>query len=147
MSDLAIIKFSNDYAFLSNYYPSPIHYLGYNFPTVEHMYQAMKFQDPQIIRLFELYPSPEDAKYAGRHIEGVRSDWDAVKISVMKSALTLKFTQNSELKTKLLATNKVPLIEENNHNDQFWGVCNGSGCNHLGRLLMEIRDKLYEESN
>jgi predicted NAD-dependent protein-ADP-ribosyltransferase YbiA (DUF1768 family) len=29
--------------------------------------------------------------------------------------------------------------EGNTWNDRFWGVCRGSGLNHLGRILMEVR--------
>jgi predicted NAD-dependent protein-ADP-ribosyltransferase YbiA (DUF1768 family) len=34
------------------------------------------------------------------------------------------------------------LIEENTWGDTFWGICKGQGENHLGRLLMQIRDEL-----
>ena len=27
----------------------------------------------------------------------------------------------------------------------FWGVCNGSGENHLGRLLMKVREELIQQ--
>lgn len=30
--------------------------------------------------------------------------------------------------------------------DTVWGVCNGKGLNHLGRLLMDVRKKLKEKS-
>ena len=32
------------------------------------------------------------------------------------------------------------IVEENTWGDTFWGVCKGVGENHLGKLLMEIRD-------
>ncbi len=32
------------------------------------------------------------------------------------------------------------IVERNTWNDTFWGVCKGKGENHLGILLMEIRD-------
>jgi predicted NAD-dependent protein-ADP-ribosyltransferase YbiA (DUF1768 family) len=37
----------------------------------------------------------------------------------------------------------VELIEGNWWGDTYWGVCNGVGENHLGKLLMKIRDYLY----
>lgn len=33
-----------------------------------------------------------------------------------------------------------PIIEVNNWGDTYWGVCNGIGDNHLGKILMKIRD-------
>ena len=34
------------------------------------------------------------------------------------------------------------LIEGNVWNDTFWGVCNGKGHNHLGKILMKVRDEI-----
>ena len=77
------------------------------------------------------------AKRLGR-VE-LRSDWEEVKIEVMREVLRCKFSQNPDLKAKLIATGDAELIEGNNWNDRFWGVCRGVGQNHLGRLLMELR--------
>lgn len=32
--------------------------------------------------------------------------------------------------------------EGNTWGDKFWGVCDGEGENHLGKLLMEVRAEL-----
>lgn len=60
----------------------------------------------------------------------------------MKDALFYKFSQDKDLRDKLIATGNTELIEDNTWNDRFWGVCNGEGINHLGKLLMELRDEL-----
>jgi hypothetical protein len=39
----------------------------------------------------------------------------------------------------LLATGDMELIEDNDWDDTYWGVCNGAGENNLGKLLMKIR--------
>lgn len=57
-----------------------------------------------------------------------------------------KFMQHTDLKTMLLATGDSILIEGNQWNDRYWGMVDGSGENHLGRILMDIRKKLYEET-
>jgi predicted NAD-dependent protein-ADP-ribosyltransferase YbiA (DUF1768 family) len=38
-------------------------------------------------------------------------------------------------------------MEGNSWGDSFWGVSldTGMGTNHLGRILMDIRDQLYKE--
>ena len=77
----------------------------------------------------------------GRRIE-LRPDWEEVKIEIMRQVLKSKFTHNPELREKLIATGNTELIEGNNWNDRFWGVCRGVGKNHLGKLLMEIRAEL-----
>ena len=46
------------------------------------------------------------------------------------------------LREKLLATGDAYLEEGNNWGDTIWGTVNGRGQNHLGRLLMEVRDAI-----
>jgi predicted NAD-dependent protein-ADP-ribosyltransferase YbiA (DUF1768 family) len=62
----------------------------------------------------------------------------------MKQLLKLKFN-NPDLQQKLIATYPEELIEGNYWHDTYWGVCEGVGENHLGKLLMEIRNELYIE--
>ena len=68
--------------------------------------------------------------------------WDQKRIATMTYLVTQKFTQHPELKAKLLATGNAELIEGNTWHDHFWGVCDGRGENHLGRILMMVRDNL-----
>ena len=65
---------------------------------------------------------------------------------MMEEILRAKFTQNLDLKEKLLATSDRLLVEGNTWNDRFWGVCKGKGANHLGKLLMKIRAELSGET-
>ena len=55
-----------------------------------------------------------------------------------------KFTQNEELKEKLLATENEELVEGNTWHDTYWGVCNRRGKNKLGKILMRIREELRD---
>lgn len=113
---------------------------GLEFPTVEHAYQAAKSNDPADWKHFAQLPRPGDAKRAGRYLT-IRSDWDQIKLRVMTELVEQKF-RIDELKQKLLETGD-QLLEETNHwNDTFWGVCNGVGHNHLGKILMNIREEL-----
>ncbi len=69
----------------------------------------------------------------------LRSDWDVYRIEVMRKAVYEKFTQNEDLKEKLLATGDRELIEHTK-NDNFWGDGgNGTGKNMLGTILKEVR--------
>ena len=54
----------------------------------------------------------------------------------------IKFTTNPNLAKRLLDTGDEELIEGNDWNDIFWGVCNGKGENNLGKILMRIRNEL-----
>ena len=65
-----------------------------------------------------------------------------VKTNIMYDICLAKFTQNQDLKEKLLKTGNAILIEGNWWNDTYWGVCNGIGENNLGKILMKIREEL-----
>ena len=82
--------------------------------------------------------SPADVKRFGKKIP-LRVDWKEVRLNVMREIVFLKFSQNQDLKKKLLATGNAILVEKNNWHDYFWGVCNGKGENHLGKILMTVR--------
>ena len=64
----------------------------------------------------------------------------------MEDLLRQKFTA-PELRRRLRLTHPYPLVELNTWNDVFWGVCKGQGENHLGRLLMTIRDNILREQD
>ena len=59
----------------------------------------------------------------------------------MNWAIREKF-KDINLSELLIGTEDVELVESNNWNDTFWGVCNGKGKNHLGKILMEVREEL-----
>lgn len=135
-----IMTFSGKYAFLSNFFPSNIIVCGVAYPTVEHAFQAHKTLSQKERKAIATLPTPGRAKRAGRALE-LRSDWDEVKIPVMKTLLEKKF-ENPVLAERLLATGNATIMESNHWGDIFWGVSGGTGLNHLGKLLMEIRDDL-----
>jgi predicted NAD-dependent protein-ADP-ribosyltransferase YbiA (DUF1768 family) len=68
-------------------------------------------------------------------------------VEIMEKLLIQKFS-DSELKKILLNTENSILIEGNSWHDNFFGNCTCIKCkdikgeNHLGKLLMKIREKL-----
>lgn len=133
--------FDGEYAFLSNFYDSPIERDGIVYPTNEHFFQAMKTLNPEEHRKIAAAATPGKAKRLGRQVK-LRPDWEEVKLQIMKEGLILKFFCNKDLAKKLIATGNAELVEGNTWNDKFWGVCDGVGENNLGKLLMEIREDL-----
>lgn len=138
-----ISSFRGYHRFLSNFVPAKVILDRVTYPTVEHAYQAAKTLNGADRQIIKNLPSPGQAKRFGKHVE-LRSDWDAVKIGVMRDLLVQKFRE-PVMRRKLLNTGTAKLIEGNSWGDTFWGVCNGEGANNLGRLLMEIRDSIREE--
>lgn len=138
-----IDKFRGKYWFLSNFYESPIEDENITYPTVEHYFQAQKTLNREEKLKIAKASKPAKAKKMGRQVN-LRKDWENIKLQVMEKALRLKF-QNPELRKKLIATGYEELVEGNPWGDRYWGVCNGSGKNKLGKLLMKIRKELQEE--
>ena len=135
-----IDSFHGEYAFLSNYYDSPIFYDGILYPTVEHAFQAAKTTVFIQRIIIANKKTPGQAKCAGRKVT-LRDNWDDIKLYIMKELIIIKFT-NPKLKSALLNTKDAELIERNTWNDTYWGICNGIGENHLGKILMEVREML-----
>lgn len=72
----------------------------------------------------------------------LRPDWDTVKDDVMRSAVHAKFAQHPELQALLLSTGDAMLVEHTK-NDAYWGDGgDGTGQNMLGKILVEIRERL-----
>lgn len=140
--DKTIDKFDGEYAFLSNFYDSPIK--PFNdwilYPTVEHAFQAAKTNDIGMRKKIASQPTPGKAKSLGRHVDLI-PNWREDRIHVMYECLRAKF-EIPDLRTKLLSTGNAHLIEGNWWGDTYWGVCNGVGSNNLGKLLMKIREEL-----
>lgn len=135
----SILGFSGDWAFLSNLYPSPLEWMNFLYPCVENAFQAAKTSDHEVQRrLTEL--SPDDAAAYGRMVP-LRPDWEEVKLDVMTSLLALKF-EIPVLRRRLIASAPKELVNLNWWGDRYWGRVKLQGENHLGRLLMELRETL-----
>ena len=143
----AITSFSGQYSFLSNFYLQRILYDGNWFPSVEHAFQSMKMLPAERVNSninFRAFQSPSvtpgQAKRLGRKVT-MRADWDEIRQIVMETLVSKKFDY-MDLRALLIETSPAELIEGNTWNDTFWGVCNGVGENHLGKILMKRRDEI-----
>lgn len=130
-----IDSFSGEYRWLSNFW---IHDTV-NGLSVEHLYQAAKATTMDDYLNVLACRTPGAAKRMGKEIV-CRSDWDDVRLTLMEHFLREKFVWNTTLAVKLRETSHCLLVEGNHWGDTFWGVCDGKGENHLGKLLMNIRD-------
>ena len=134
---------TEDYAEFSNFAPYGVAMDCLWWPTVEHFFQAQKFDDPEYREKIRRASRPKDAKALGmtRH-PPLRSDWEAVKDGVMLDAIRIKFETYEMPRLLLLSTGK-RLIVENAPLDAYWGCGpDGSGLNKLGQLLMKVREEL-----
>ncbi|KAJ7528695.1 hypothetical protein O6H91_15G014500 [Diphasiastrum complanatum] len=155
---ISFYKAWNPYGAFSNFSPHPVSipdaegYL-YTWRSTEHFYQAQKFEGvqdtiaQQCVQSIQAAESPEEAARLGRTLERqrrdlVRSNWESTKLTVMYEALLAKFSSYDYLRKLLLSTIGQVLIEASPH-DYFWGCGrDGTGFNHLGKLLMKVRNEL-----
>lgn len=149
-----VSSFSGDYLFLSNFYPSLIEFemFGEKFtaPTVEHAFQAAKtmvstLDNPETVQymIFSILTAqtPGQAKKKGRLLPIDVARWDLAAQPVMRSLLLRKFS-DPVLGRMLASTGDAVLIEGNTWGDRYWGQVDGVGENHLGRLLMSVREQI-----
>ncbi|KAK0529298.1 hypothetical protein OC842_004286 [Tilletia horrida] len=130
--------------FLTNFASSRIFHDGNLFRNAEILYQASKFAHmPDLYWEIVGQDSPRAAfNMAQKYRSHVSKDWEARRLQVMGHVQLLKYTQNSQLRARLLQTGNAELIEASPH-DAFWGdAADGKGKNQLGKILMSVRDRL-----
>ena len=142
-----IDEFQGEYRWLSNFHVQDVLFKGVIFKSVEHAYQSMKTLDPVWAENVRNCATPGEAKKMGKKIKKMgklRNDWEQVNLGIMEELVRYKF-KDPGLRSLLLATGEAELVEGNNWGDVFFGVCNGVGENHLGKILMKVRHEIYLE--
>lgn len=117
-------------------------------PSLEHYFQAMKFEDKESQEKIRLAKHPKLARKWGRNrFRRIRKDWKKVKAVFMTRGFYTKCRTYPEIAEKLLATGTDKLVE-NSQYDYYWGCGRDRrGENRYGQVLMNVRDKLREESD
>lgn len=130
------------YEFTNFYFGKPVTIDGLEWKTTEHYFQAQKFVGTPYVELIRNMSRPREAFDFSRNpsvSEWRRRDWQQVKQTVMYKALLAKFSQSKQLGEMLASTGDRELVEHSPY-DRYWGDGgDGSGKNHLGRLLMKVR--------
>ena len=138
--------FRGKYFFLSNFSDSKICYKGHTYKNGEAAFHSEKNSFSEYKEKLEK-ANPSEAKKLGRRVK-LRPDWEQVKNDVMYEVIYAKFSQNGELRRKLLETGNSILVEDNTWHDNYWGTCSCPRCkdkpgkNMLGITLMRVREAL-----
>ena len=139
---------TGEFGAFSNFSRHPIVLGKKKYKTTEHYYQAQKFVKTDTLYALKVAKAkqPRQAARMGRNrSKKLRSDWESVKVGVMRKALRAKAEQHDSIKELLLSTGDRKIIEDS-PNDGYWGCgADGKGRNMLGRLWMEVRQELREE--
>ena len=133
----------DEYGDFSNFSLHGFVIAGVYWKTVEHYFQAMKFEGTVYQQqVQEAYTAKQAAELGRRRDFPLRDDWDGIKDSVMLRGVRAKFQTHKDLRDLLLATGDQEIVE-NARGDYYWGCgADGSGLNKLGKILMQVRDEL-----
>jgi N-glycosidase YbiA len=144
-TDSQVFFYEQDFYVLSNFSAFSVNVFGQQFPTAEHAYQWKKFCDTRpVIGLWIMRANSahEAFKLAQQYKVHQLSNWNEIRVEVMRMIFRAKVEQHEYVRRKLLATGDRELVE-NSWRDDFWGWGeNRRGRNMLGKLWMEIRSEL-----
>lgn len=152
MKEIKFFIREEPYGFLSNF--DRTGFLGwawnrnYYYSTNEHYYQAHKANCVEVHDYILKAPHARIAMVLGRQLEHnkylkdkfMKLDWGSQKNEVMLTGLRLKF-EDPDLREKLLATGDA-ILHEDNPEDFYWAIADGTGESMLGKLLMQVREEI-----
>ena len=156
MSSVFFWKPYEENVYLSNWYTSKfVDSQGVTYNNAEQylMYQkAILFKDFQVAKLILNTNNPKLIKELGRKVSNFEETiWITNRENIMYDGCFYKFSQNSNLKTKLLTTCDNQLVESSPY-DKIWGIglnkyqalkqSNWPGLNLLGKVLIKVRKSL-----
>ena len=155
---MKIVCFHNpneENGYLSNWYMSEFSVKGIKFSSMEKymMYKkAAAFKDESAAQKILKTDDPAEIKALGRSVAGYNDAyWSGIRQIVVYNGLKEKFSQNEELKSKLLNTDDTLLVECAVR-DRIWGIGwsmkdperlefeKWRGMNLLGYALMMVRE-------
>ena len=132
---------------LSTISAHPIELDGNYWATAEHYYQANKYPEGDNRQAVRAVSDPHEAHRLGnRWYKRKRPDFKKIKKVLMTRALYSKAVQHPSVAEYLLATGE-QVLAENGLYDHYWGLGRDQrGDNQLGKIWMDIRQKLREKS-
>jgi hypothetical protein len=144
----------------SNFYETEFELDAVKYKSAEHAFEAVKaktFGDEEMFEKILKAKSAQSAKSFGNKVKDFKEEtWKEKQDEVMKSVLRAKFTQNLELRKKLLDTEDKVLANADSR-DKYWGIGTSAnttmakdpkkwkGENKLGVMLMELRTAIKAE--
>jgi ribA/ribD-fused uncharacterized protein len=157
-----ITQFKGKYDFLDPAYYCLAEYDGVIYNSAEAAFLAAQYDSSYFRSIFRNPALPIwRARELARRLQK-RRDWTPeLSLDLMRQIAFDKFSRSPNLRSLLLATHHERIVAENNWHEQFWGrcICNTRpgkygqkdaclvpGNNHLGKILMAVRDQLASEA-
>ncbi|CAA0082435.1 Riboflavin biosynthesis protein [Zhongshania aliphaticivorans] len=120
---------------------------GFEWPSVEHYYQAMKFDDADYREQIRQAAHPAEAAKLGKSRKHQRrKDWKKHSVTYMTRGCYIKCRAHTDVAELLLNSGDAE-IKNTSQYDYFWGSGRDTrGDNNFGKMLMGVRKKLREET-
>ncbi|KAK0564947.1 hypothetical protein OC844_001470 [Tilletia horrida] len=134
-------KRNEPFYFLASSSPAHICFNGATFACAKDLLDSVRLEaEPGVQQATGSPTSSEDIASTQVSNDQVR------KLDLMPEIQRLKFSQNAQLRARLLQTDDMVLIHHDDK-DTFWGVDkDGQGHNHLGQILMDLRCALQMDA-
>lgn len=142
-----VFFYEQEFYVLSNFSSFQVKMHNFTFQTAEHAYHYRKFSitDPELAEKVAAASSAHEAfRIAQTFKQFRRTDWDEVKLDIMRTILKAKVNQHDYVRKKLMETGNRELIEDSWRDDVWGWGSDQKGQNLLGKLWMEIREGLKE---
>lgn len=152
---IAFTKVKLPYGWLGNMAPYPVEYNNKRWEHTEGLFQALRFEDEEIIEKIRSEKNPMMAKrIASENVHKMVIKPSSEKdVDNMRLMVDLKLKFHQELRDALVLTGDKLIIEdvtnrENEGRHRFWGAALDEqtgywqGDNMLGKIWMEAREKL-----
>lgn len=153
--------YSNHFFFysgaFSNWHPSLFFIDGQRYTCVEQYMMSRKaelFEDYDVLEKILDAFTPKEHQTLGRLVKGFdRKIWDSKKTEIVFRGNLAKFSQDSNLRDRLLDTGDCFLVEAN-PKDVIWGIGHSErearqmpsnqwrGQNLMGKVLMRVRESI-----
>jgi predicted NAD-dependent protein-ADP-ribosyltransferase YbiA (DUF1768 family) len=151
-TEISFTKVALPFGWLGNMSPYPITFLGKEWRTTEALFQALRFDDEEIIEAIRLEKSPMGAKMkAKKHRASmIVIPMGERDVGNMKFCIAKKINAHPTLLKLLNETGEIPIYEDVTSRPRgsglFWGAKKientWEGQNVLGKIWMETRDMI-----
>lgn len=134
--------------YFSGFSAHAIDYKGVRYPTLEHAYHCLRYDDAQIVEEIRATKSPEEAWRVSQTYKGKRLAKYAEndkKLELMEALMRAKLAQHADVRRALVESadrSIVKKIVSGPPGDGFWDIGEGEGDNHVGKIWMKLRAEL-----
>ena len=154
---LSFRKVDEPLGWLSNMSPHPVRFRTILYPTCEHFFQCLRFENKEIRKEILKKKSPMSAKMISKKYkdEMVITPRRQVDLDLMRTVIRMKMVFYPKLRNELILQDSNSVIIEDcskrgGESSKFWGMKlsddQWEGQNWLGRLWMEYRSELQGKS-